>query len=295
LSATIKDITAVDPSLSPPDNYAGDITTARVAFVDRTTGLALANCANLTPALVSPGDPTIGTIVCQTSLSIPTSGGSPYEIGIRVGSDNAGAIVGNYVRNVGDDDTTVVVALPLTANFITGGGYLLNPTNTSGTYAGDANRKTNFGFNVKYNKSGTNLQGNVNIIDRKGTKVYQFKSNSLTSLGVQYWDTTLNSGVGGWALVPGGACANNFNASAQCPIAATFQGKANLNDVTLPTPVSLGGNLTLQMALTDKGEPGSFDTMAITISDGSTMLFSSMWNGTQTAQKALDGGNLVVH
>jgi len=297
LSATIKDITAVDTSLSPPvpDTYSGNITTANVAFVDRTTGVVL--CANLTPSLVSPIDPTVGTVVCQTSLSIPTSGGSPYEIGIRVGSDNSGAIVGNYVRNVGDDDTTIVVALPLTSNFITGGGYLINPTNTAGTYSGDANRKTNFGFNVKYNKTGTNLQGNINIIDRKGSKVYQFKGNSLTSLGVQYWDTSLNSGAGGWAQQPGGACANNFNASAQCPITATFQGKANLNDVTLPTAVSLLGNLTLQMALTDKGEPGAFDTMAITISNGSTgaLLFSSMWNGTQTVQKALDGGNLVIH
>src|SRR5207247_3910608 len=135
---------------------------------------------------------------CQTSLSISNSGGSQYEIGIRVCSDNVGYSVGNYVRDAGDDDTTIVVALPLTSNFITGGGYLLNPTNTAGTYSGDANRKTNFGFNVKYNKTGTNLQGNINIIDRKGSKVYQFKSNSLTSLGVQYWDTTL----GGWAQQP---------------------------------------------------------------------------------------------
>src|SRR5204862_3729990 len=92
LSATIKDITPVDPNLSPPipDTYAGDITTARVAFVDRTTGLALANCANLNPALVSPGVTTIGTIVCQTSLSIPAYGGSPLEIGYRVGYVYAG-------------------------------------------------------------------------------------------------------------------------------------------------------------------------------------------------------------
>jgi hypothetical protein len=297
LSATVKDITTVDPNASQPipDTYSGDIRTARVAFVDQATGLALANCVNLTPSLVSSIDQTVGTVVCQTTLSISNSGGSPYQIRTRVGSDNAGTSVGNYLRNAGDEDTTIVVAQPLTSSFMTGGGYLVNPTNTAGTYAGDANRKTNFGFNVKYNKSGTSLQGNVNIIDRKGSKVYQFKGTSLISLGVQYWNTTLNSGAGGWALVPGGTCANNYNASAQCPIAATFQSKANLNDVTLPTAVSLGGNLTLQMTLTDKGEPGSFDTMAITVWDGSSLLFSSTWNGTQTEQKTLGGGNLVVH
>jgi len=80
-----------------------------------------------------------------------------------------------------------------------------------------------------------------------------------------------------------------------CPITATFQGKANMNDVTLPTAVSMGGNLTLQMQLTDRGEPGSFDTMAITVSDGSNMLFSSKWDGTRTVEKTLDGGNLVAH
>jgi hypothetical protein len=43
-------------------------------------------------------------------------------------------------------------------------------------------QKTNFGFNVKYNKSGTNLRGQVNIIVRNGGRTYQIKSNSITSL-----------------------------------------------------------------------------------------------------------------
>ena len=68
-----------------------------------------------------------------------------------------------------------------------------------------------------------------------------------------------------------------------------------MNDVTLPTAVSMGGNLTLQMQMTDRGEPGPNDTMAITVSNGSTMLFSSKWDGTRTVEKALDGGNLVAH
>jgi hypothetical protein len=295
LAATIKDITNVGPSLSAPnpDTFPGDITTAKVTFVDRGTGLALAGCSNLVPSAVSGTSNQVGTVLCQTSLTISNSGGSPYQIGIVVGPTST---TGNYTRNQGDDDTTIVVAQPLSTAFITGGGYLLNPTNTAGQYAGDAGRKTNFGFNVKYNKSGTNLQGNINIIVRKGAKVYQFKSNSLASLGVKYCKADATGAIIAGSCVAGaptGTCTTN--ASLTCPITATSQGKANMNDVTLPTAVSMDGNLTLQMQLTDRGEPGSFDTMAITVSDGSNMLFSSKWDGTQTVEKTLDGGNLVAH
>jgi hypothetical protein len=41
----------------------------------------------------------------------------------------------------------------------------------------------NFGFTMKYNKTGTNLQGNINIIYRApNNKIYQIKSNAVNSL-----------------------------------------------------------------------------------------------------------------
>jgi hypothetical protein len=49
------------------------------------------------------------------------------------------------------------------------------------------------------------------------------------------------------------------------------------------------------MSMTDRGEPGSSDTLAITVYNGSTLWLSSQWNGTQTVEKVLDGGNLVAH
>jgi hypothetical protein len=78
---------------------------------------------------------------------------------------------------------------------------------------------------------------------------------------------------------------------------AVFVSKANLTDITNPlAPVSLGGNLTLQVNMTDKGEPGiNSDMIAISLWNGSTLLFSSNWNGTKTVEKTIDGGNLVVH
>ena len=132
------------------------------------------------------------------------------------------------------------------------------------------------GRNVKYNKGGSNLQGNANIIVRAGGRIYQIKSNSLSSLGVNP-----------------SPCAQ---ATSTSPCTANFVSKANLTDITNPQdPIALGGNLTLQMQITDKGEPGSGDTIAFVLYNGSTLLFSSGWNGTQTVQRFLGGGNLVAH
>lgn len=66
---------------------------------------------------------------------------------------------GNYSALV--EQAVVTVAKPLTSSFITGGGYLLM-TQSAGMYAGQLGTKNNVGFNVKYNKAGTKLQGSIN-------------------------------------------------------------------------------------------------------------------------------------
>jgi hypothetical protein len=266
LAATIKDITAVsgDPAY---DAFGGDIRNAKVTFVNRDSSNApLSGCSNLSVALVN-SDTTVGTVTCDTTLSIGSSSGSQYNIGIVVNN--------YYTDNASGEDFVVTVAQPLTSNFITGGGYLVL-SSSAGQYAGDPGSKTNYGFNVKYNKNGTNLQGNVNIIIRKGGRVYQIKSNSLQSLGV----------------TPS-PCAK---ATSTSPCKANFTSKANLTDITNPNnPIGLGGNMTLQMQMTDKGEPGASDTISFTLWNGSKLLFSSKWNGTKTVEQTLGGGNLVVH
>jgi hypothetical protein len=165
----------------------------------------------------------------------------------------------------------VTVSKPLN-DFITGGGYLVL-AQSAGLKAGDVGSKNNFGFNVKYNHSGSNLQGKINIIIRRTESdgvlhVYQIKGNSMTSLSV-------NTSTG----------------------KATFNGKANIQDITDPlSPVSVDGNATLQVTMTDRGEPGSTDSIAVTVwnKDGG-LWFASHWDGTQTVERTLGGGNLVVH
>jgi len=255
LSATIRDISAVagDPTFDPT---AGDIRNAKVTFVNRDTNTAFPGCSNLAVGLVSTGDAKTGTASCTTPLTAGSTGGSVYTVGIIVN--------GYYVRNDSADNNVITVAQPIASSFITGGGNLAM-SKSAGLYPGTAGSNANFGFNVKYNRGGTNLQGNVNIIVRSGGRVYQIKSNVLSSLGVS------------------GAKAN-------------FTGKANIQDITDPlNPVSVDSNATLQLWMTDNGEPGTKDTLGIQVLNKSGGIwFASNWTGTKTAEQTLGGGNLAV-
>src|SRR5262249_54860364 len=139
---------------------------ATLTFVDRDKGTALCTAP---VGLVSSGDKTVGTAACNATLPL-----GDYHVGMVVG--------GLYTRNDADEDDQVLeVSTSCGTGVITGGGYLLLH-NAAGAYAGDKGSKANFGFNVKYNKAGTNLQGTINAILRKDGRLYQVKGNSMTSL-----------------------------------------------------------------------------------------------------------------
>src|SRR5207249_5641112 len=134
---------------------------ATVTFINRDNNTVIV--WNLPVGLVTAGDTKTGTATYNWSLNIGAGDSAQYTIGI---------IVNNYyTRNASDDDTVVTVSKPL-SNFITGGGCLML-SSSSGLKAGAAGSRNNFGFNVKWNKGGTNLQGNINTIVRNGGLVYQ--------------------------------------------------------------------------------------------------------------------------
>ncbi|MEN8223977.1 MAG: M6 family metalloprotease domain-containing protein [Bacteroidota bacterium] len=257
LSATIQDITDFDPG-SDPD--AGDIRNATLSFVDRDGGIIV---SGVPIGLVDPTDPTVAVGTYDWNVTI-AGDAETFQIGVVVD--------GYYTRNSSEDDVIVTVAKPL-PNFVTGGGYitLVNP---AGMVAGDVGSKNNFGFNVRFNKNGTNLRGKVNTIIRKteldGIHTYQIKGNKINSLAV------LPDLLGG---------------------EATINCKASIEDITDPLyPVSLEGNASMQINMDDNGEPGSNDLIAITIWDKwGGLWYASNWTGTITIQQFLDGGNLNVH
>jgi hypothetical protein len=254
LAATIQDITAVTGNANYDAN-AGDIAKATLQFVIDGTPLPP------TPiGYVNSGDAMTGTATVNWTADIQQNDSKQFTVLILIN--------GYYV---GQDNVVITVSKPLN-DFITGGGYL-NVTNSAGIKAGDNGTRNNFGFNVKYNKSGKNLQGNINTIVRRMEggvmHYYQVKGNVMTSLAVQ------PSTAGG---------------------TATFNGKASIQDITDPLNViAVDGNATLQVEMTDNGEPGSTDMIGITVWNKSGGLwFASNWNGARTTQKILGGGNIKV-
>ncbi|OUR92062.1 hypothetical protein A9Q87_08160, partial [Flavobacteriales bacterium 34_180_T64] len=159
-------------------------------------------------------------------------------------------------------------------DFITGGGFIL-PDNSAGQYASTDGLKTNFGYNVKYNKKGKKLRGHMNIIFRRlegdGIHTYQIKGNAIQSLGV-----------------------NMANMSAKF---GEFITKANLQDITDPdNHIPIAGNLRLKVEMTDRGEPGTDDSIGFNLTKtNGVLLYSSNWSGLRTDEMTLAGGNLVVH
>ena len=258
LRATVVDITtAVDSSHAEWDGFAGDISNARVTFVD-AAGIPIApDAAGLPVTLVDPADPSTAVAAYSWAVDIGNQDSISYDVGIRV--------EGFYERFEATDLTVVTVSKPQD-NSVTGGGYLVN-TDSAGLYAGDDDLRTNFGFNIKFNKKRTNVQGKVNVILRQEDRVYQIKSNATDTLLLDPDDDTR----------------------------AEFRAKANLTDITDPAnPVSLGGNLTFIASVTDAGEPGSEDRIGLTLWRNDELWFSSHWSGTSTLEQLLDGGNVQV-
>lgn len=255
LAATIQDIS---------DGFRGDIRNAKVTFYNRTNGANTPISPALPVQLISSGDQTVGNVVYEwQNVDIGNADSDVFEIGIVVSH--------YYTRNSMVDNVMITVSKPISKNFVTGGGYLLL-NNSAGQVAGDNGSKSNFGFNVKYNKKGTKLQGKFQALIRRtesdGVHTYRIKSNKLTSLSVDP-----NTGT------------------------ATLSGKANIQDVTdSNNPISVAGNNIFTVTMVDNGEPGTSDAIGITLYNaGGGLWYSSNWSGTQTVDQVIAGGNIVVH
>ncbi|HAV61409.1 MAG TPA: hypothetical protein DCY13_03485, partial [Verrucomicrobiales bacterium] len=212
--------------------------------------------SNLPVGLVAANDPTTGTVVFDWNVDLGAATSQSFTIGT--------VVHGHHTRDSAEENTVVTVSRPLATDFASGGGSLVL-VRPAGLVPGGIGTKMNFGFNVKYKKKGQGLQGNINIIVRNDGRVYEIKGTTMTSLSV--------SGS-----------------------RATFNGRAGIQDITNPeAPVGIDGDATLQIKMTDFGEPGSSDSIGVTVWNAEGGLwFASHWDGIRTVEQTIAGGNLVV-
>jgi hypothetical protein len=179
-------------------------------------------------------------------------------------------------------------------DFVTGGcHYVFSNSNNAGTYAGTPVKIMNFGLVMKWNPSGKNLQGNVNIIYRRMVgnvqRYYKIKSNAIQSLAVStVWVNILTGAV---VSGPG----NNIMQFRKAVIVT----KANFSDITDPlNPVSLGGNLTLTLEAFESvtSNNGAYDRIGVMLTgNGQTgLMFSSYWSNGFTVAQQINGGKIQV-
>jgi hypothetical protein len=258
LSATIQDITAV-PNALGFDSTPGDIRNATVRFVDRNAGDAVLCTGPI--GLISPADLKTGSVSCIWTPDIGTSDSITYRVGIIVD--------GYYTRNSSVDDALVTIS-GADGERVNGGGSI-TLTASAGRKAGDSGSTNNFAFNSKFNSNGRNLQGSFSGMFRRTesgvVRVFQITSKDFNSLAAD-------------------------PATGQ----ASFETDATLKDVTDPSaPIMIDANTTLQVTMTDRGEPGKLDSIAITVLDNKGGIwFVSDWNGTAPVEDVLANGNIQV-
>ncbi len=204
-----------------------------------------------------PDAPELGMVSFDWPVDIGSADSESYSIGMIIG--------GWFDRDSREDDVLVTVSRPLAGDMVTGGGFLVL-SDSDGIVPGDAGSKLDFGLNAKFIQGGKTLQGSVDLTLRSDERVYQIKSSALTSLAVQD-----NRSV--------------------------FTARVVISDVTGPGKgITVDKQATLQVLLTDRGEPGRNDSLAVAVWDRDDRLwFSSHWNGRRTVEQTLGGGNLKIH
>jgi hypothetical protein len=149
---------------------------AKVDFIDKNTGAALATNVAVSPVSGSPGTGTANKIV---TLSTGQYGAESYPILVK--------LTGNYTnesQDVADKLATVVVAKPADINETTGGGTIEALGAAAGTYRSDDGSVATYSIGMRYNKSGSNLQGKITLSIPSLDGVVYIKSTSITSMSI---------------------------------------------------------------------------------------------------------------
>jgi hypothetical protein len=263
-------------------------TTGGSATVNLTYTISGAGCngmAGLTAAnftVTNTADPSSTQVVLGTKtfnsstglVTIPvtiTLGNGVYSAGVTFTLALVNAANYEFGSTTSCNDPVLVTVSTNAEGFVTGGGYII-PTNSTGTIGNLAvGLKTNFGFNIKYNKASTKLQGNWNMIMRTATGLWQVKSSQPTGLVIS-------------------------QVSATSYKADIVFSAANIKNLTTGTGYGTG---TVNVTVYDNGEPGSgVDQIFIKVSDGTTNYYTSSSTTNLSIPgsiQKLNAGNIQIH
>ena len=234
----------------------GDIHNAQVFFYINGSDGSVAYVQGGPVSLLNPADKTTGVSTATWTTNLNARESVTYSVYTSVADDYSGYAF-----------TTLTASKPSIGQ-VSGGGSL-TMSNSSGLYAADTGSLLNFDLTAR-NISG-DAKGNLTITfvrtDAAGKKhTYQIQSAAVTAYGSDHLANL-----------------------------ADFTATATLSDITDPKhPTLIAANLELDVTLTDRGSPGSADSVGFTLWGGNVLYFSSDWTGS-TAEDRLKSGNLLVH
>jgi hypothetical protein len=220
-----------------------------------------------------------GTTSGTASCSVPLWPGT-HAIDVSVG----GFYTGTSTSIIEIDDPEGSIAI--------GAGSLL-ARRSAGVYAADAGSRVGFGLRVKYKVRDRHERdrhehhgpqpphGHVEVLFRSHGKAYLLRSDDLDLLGVSE------------ETPQGKEC---HGRAPKCIGKSEMRWTASLFDVTKPwKPIPRGSHLDLQVTGTDAGDRhGTGDSIAFTLWDKNTLMFSSAWTGARTIEQALKTGKITV-
>lgn len=266
---------AVDADLG---TYPVTVTVTDEAGVTGTVALRVVVTAE-DAALTPLGD----TLVTAGTGGATGTGGAAgtAQVSLRATVRDGGLVAGTYTvlaqggGSWAGSTTWQLRVLPARSGLLSGTGSATTTT-SAGTVAADPGTAVSTTVNVR-STAGRDLTGSVTLRTTSGGATYEVRSTSLDALG-----TSLQTSSGA-------ACTS---ASLTCLGASSVRATVSVVDVA--TGATVAEDLELRLVASDRGTPGTRDSLSVTLWDGATLVHSSAWDGAGTTPRPLASGNLTV-
>ena len=214
---------------------------------------------------------SVGTASANVELNLPCKNANNYTIAVGV----SGAYCNDPYHPA--EEEIITVSKPLPGGFIVGGGALIN-TYSSGRIKGATGLETGFSFDVKFDNYLSNPMGKAYI------KVASYYRTDGTLDNVMHTYLINSNSVSRWSV------------GTPTRKQASFTSIANLAEQFADgTIVNIEGGNDLQITMTDGGNDGKYDKIAITLQRKSGGIwFTSNLAGSKTIEQLLTSGNVYV-